>query len=232
MENTQSTSDEIIKIDTSCLNGVNNEVDAESTFQYFNTHFIIPLVLLVIVFLVQLYFWLPDWESHDLSNFTYRFSNYWDWWNHYGVFTSMFLHGWFWHLFSNLIFLYPFTLITSSILKSHIYVSIILITGIIAGESSYIFNDMPSLWASGWIFGIFGFLTPYYLYNKNKLSSNVQDIPWVFLFMSLYMIYQGLLDPNIDNVAHIVWFISGILYGFIYFRYYFSDSLNNSHQYN
>jgi membrane associated rhomboid family serine protease len=58
----------------------------------------------------------------------------------------------------------------------------------IAGNMSYILNDVPSVGASGWIFGIFGFLTPYYLYHRHTLSSNVQDLPWVFLFLAVYTI--------------------------------------------
>jgi membrane associated rhomboid family serine protease len=63
-----------------------------------------------------------------MNNFTYRFSNYQESGNTYGIFTGMFLHGNFWHLFSNLIFLYPFTLITSSVVKNYIFGGVILIT--------------------------------------------------------------------------------------------------------
>jgi membrane associated rhomboid family serine protease len=36
--------------------------------------------------------------------------------------------------------------------------------------------------------------------------------------MAVYIVWNSLGDPMIDNVAHIVGFISGISYGFIYFK--------------
>lgn len=220
MENMPPPSDTVIKIDRSCLNQVHDELDTESSFKYWNMQFFISACVMILLFSVQVYYGLPDGKEVDMTNFTYRFSNYREWWNPFGILIWMFLHGWLSHLLSNLIFLYPFTLITSSVLKHSIFISVIMITGLIAGEASNILNDIPSLWASWWIFWIFWFLTPYFLYNKKNLSSNVQDFPWVFLFMAVYMVWQGISDLYIDNIAHIVWFISGICYGFVYFRYY------------
>jgi rhomboid protease GluP len=212
---------EVIKIDASCLKDIKIEKDMEWSFRYFNSHFMIMTFILMILFGFQLYAWLPSGEDIDMGNFTYKFSNYSSWGNSFWIITSIFLHGGFYHIFSNILFLYPFTLITSSIIPFHTYISVIFFTGILSSKASWVLNTVPSLWASGWIFGIFWFLVPYYLYNKAYLSSNVQDIPWVFLCMSVYMIWNGLSDPMVDNVAHIVGFISGILYGFIYFRYYY-----------
>lgn len=222
MENSNQTPNEdVIKIDWSCLNNVHIEKDMEASFRYMNIHFISIFVVLVIVFCFQLYYWLPEWEDIDITNFTYKYSNYREWWSDFGVFTAMFLHGSFGHLLSNLLFLYPFTLITSSVLRYKIYLSVIFVTWIFAWEISYILNDLPSIGASWWIFWLFWFLVPYYFYNKSKLSTNVQDIPWAILFMSVYIIWQWITDPYVDNVAHITGFISWIFYGFIYFKFYF-----------
>ncbi len=222
MQNTPSS--EVIKIDASCLKEVKIEKDMEWSFLYLNSHFLILAFILVFVFAIQIYQGLPAGDTIDMENFTYNYSNYPSWGNIFWAFTSLFLHGGFDHILSNLIFLYPFTLITSLILTFPRYISVIIITWILSAGASGFLNDMPSLGASGWIFWIFGFLVPYYLYNKSKLSSNVQDIPWVFLCIAVYMVWYGLWDPMIDNVAHIVGFISGIFYGFIYFQYFFNST--------
>jgi len=191
MENmNQNTSGEIIKIDQSCLKEVHIEKDMESSFRYFNLHFVWIGILLMIIFGIQYYYGFPEGENIDMANFTYKYSNYQAWGNIFWIFTAMFLHWSFGHILSNLIFLYPFTLITSLILRHYIYLSVISITGVTAGIGSYILNDLPSLGASWWIFWIFWFIVPYYLLNKSKLSENVHDIPWVFLCMATYIIYQ------------------------------------------
>ncbi|MBX9809286.1 rhomboid family intramembrane serine protease, partial [Candidatus Gracilibacteria bacterium] len=199
------------------------EKDMESSFNYLNHHFFVFAIGMIIIFGFQFYYGFPVGDTVDMSNFTFQLANYKDGGNAYGIFTAMFIHAGFDHIILNLIFLYPFTLITSLIIRDEIYFSVVLFTGLLAGIFSYFLNELPSLGASGWIFGIFGFLTPYYLYNRAYLGSNVQDIPWVFLFVAVYTVLQGISDPYIDNVAHIIGFLSGIGYGFIYFKYYYSS---------
>lgn len=126
---------------------------------------------------------------------------------------SMFLHADINHLFSNMLILF---FLGSMIEKEigHIrYVILYFLSGIGAGVLSVMFKAMtnsmvPSLGASGAVFGLDGVLLAMVLLWNERLPSVT---PARVVLMIALSLYSGFTGGNIDNVAH----VGGLLVGFL-----------------
>lgn len=209
--------DEIIElwIDSIVHNKI-KKIDIEKKFKYFNIFFLVISIILILVFIIQIKNWLfLLWEKIDLNNFTYKYSNYKEWWNIFWIFTYTFLHWGINHLVSNIIFFYILSLILSRIFKFLNSILLFLILWIIAWIPGYFLNDLPSLWASWAIFWIFWICTIFYFLNKEKLENNLHDLSWTLLFLALYEILLWFSSWMIDNYAHISWYIWWLIIWYI-----------------
>ena len=78
----------------------------------------------------------------------------------FSTFTSMFMHGDMWHLIGNMIYLWAFGRRVEDACGSWRFLAFYLISGMVAGIASEVFNtahaDFPSIGASGAIAGIMG----------------------------------------------------------------------------
>lgn len=125
----------------------------------------------------------------------------------YRLFTSMFLHANFVHLFFNMYALY---IIGPEIEKYYgklKFLIIYLVSGIFGSIFSALFNNGFSIGASGAIFGLFGALT-YFGYNYRATLDGFlksQIIPLLVVNLAV-----GLIFENIDLAAHIGGLLSGI----------------------
>lgn len=126
---------------------------------------------------------------------------------------SMFLHADINHLFSNMLILF---FLGSMIEKEigHIrYALLYFLSGIGAGVLSVLFKAMtnsmvPSLGASGAIFGLDGVLLAMVLLWNERLPNVTPTRAVLMIVLSLY---SGFTGGNIDNVAH----VGGLLVGFL-----------------
>ncbi len=142
--------------------------------------------------------------------------------------TSIFLHGGFLHIASNMLFLWVF----GDNIESHFgklwYLMIFFISGIAGGLAQYIFNpdsQIPMLGASGAVSGILG---AYYVSHPH---AKIRSIVFIFFFVtilkvpaSIYILYwfglqvlSGFLSIGEGDVggiafwAHVGGFIAGVV---------------------
>ncbi|TAH73872.1 MAG: rhomboid family intramembrane serine protease [Anaerolineaceae bacterium] len=139
---------------------------------------------------------------------------------YYRLLTSMFLHSDFEHLMNNMLVLFFVGDNLERAAGKIKYLIIYFGSGIIAGISSISYNMIKerlvlSVGASGAIFGIVGAMGYILLVNKGHL----EDISsrQIILF-TVFSLYGGIANANIDNVAHIGGFIGGIILAFILYR--------------
>ncbi|HHT88751.1 MAG TPA: rhomboid family intramembrane serine protease [Clostridiales bacterium] len=139
---------------------------------------------------------------------------------HYRLLTSMFLHSDFEHLLNNMLVLFFVGDNLERAAGKIKYLVIYFGSGIIAGISSISYNmikerEVLSVGASGAIFGIVGAMVYILLINKGHL----EDISsrQIILF-TVFSLYGGIANVNIDNAAHIGGFIGGIILAVILYR--------------
>ena len=138
----------------------------------------------------------------------------------YQLITSMFLHGDQNHIFGNMILLFLLGNKVETYIGHIKYLILYLLSGI-AGNLlslfySYTIQDfVPSLGASGAVYGVVGIFLFILILNKGK----VEDITigrYVFVFA--YSLYLGFKSTNVDNMAHIGGLLVGFLLGIILYR--------------
>lgn len=139
---------------------------------------------------------------------------------YYRILTSMFLHSDFEHLMNNMLVLFFVGDNLERAVGKIKYLIIYFGSGIIAGISSISYNMLKerlvlSVGASGAIFGIVGAMGYILLINKGRL----EDISsrQIILF-TVFSLYGGIANANIDNIAHIGGFIGGIILALIVYR--------------
>lgn len=100
-------------------------------------------------------------------------------------------------------FLYIFGLISYRLIGFMQSIFVFLGTGFFAGVTSFYLGDVPAIGASGAVFGMFGFLSIFYIIHRKNLSVNLQDLSWVMLISAILQIASGFTVPYIDNSAHL-----------------------------
>lgn len=140
--------------------------------------------------------------------------------SYYRLLTSMFLHSDFEHLMNNMLVLFFVGDNLERAAGKIKYLIIYFGSGIIAGISSISYNMIKdrfvmSVGASGAIFGIVGAMGYILLVNKGRL----EDISskQIILF-TVFSLYGGVANANIDNVAHIGGFVGGIILAIFLYR--------------
>lgn len=132
---------------------------------------------------------------------------------YYRLFTHMFLHFGFDHLFNNMISLAVLGWSLENVLGKWRFAVIYILSGIFAGIASVVYNiqmgtESVSCGASGAIYGLMGALLVYLILRcRGRISS---EIPRYLVFIAL-SIYSGMQDATIDNAAHIGGFVAGFL---------------------
>ena len=128
---------------------------------------------------------------------------------YYRLLTGIFLHASVWHLFFNC---YALSVIGSQIenfMGKGKYIIIFLFSGLLGSLLSMSFSGpVPSVGASGAIFGLMGALLYFGYYYRVYLGNVVksQILPLIILNLAMGFVLQG-----VDNWAHIGGLIGGIL---------------------
>ncbi len=136
------------------------------------------------------------------------------------IFTSMFLHGGFMHLFFNMFALYIFGIELEYSWGSKKFLQYYLICGIGAGIVSlltYYNSPVPIIGASGAIYGVllaYALLFPdRYLYLYFLIPIKAKYLVGLFIIIEFFSGISG--GGNIAHFAH----LGGILTGFIYLKW-------------
>ena len=128
---------------------------------------------------------------------------------YYRLLTGIFLHGNIMHLLLNCYSLYIIGSQIESFLGKWKYIIIYLFSGITGSLLSITLNGMvPSIGASGAIFGLMGSLLYFGYYYRVYLGNVVksQIIPLIVLELAM-----GFLSTGVDNFAHIGGLVGGII---------------------
>ena len=126
--------------------------------------------------------------------------------------TPVFLHQGVLHIFMNSYILYSLGPNVEEAFGSVRFALMYLATGFLATAASFALPpDVPSLGASGAVFGMAGVLLVY-LYRRRKSAFVAQYLRSIMIFIGINLAF-GFLVPGIDNVAHIGGLIGGIILG-------------------
>lgn len=127
------------------------------------------------------------------------------------LFTYMFLHASFSHLFYNIFALVMFGSILEKLVGSKNFLVIYLFSGIASGVTALFFYN-ASLGASGAIFGVIGVLT----YLRPKLIVFIFGAPMPLIIASFFWIlidFVGIFYPDsVAHLSHITGFFIGLLF--------------------
>ncbi len=58
---------------------------------------------------------------------------------------------------------------------------------------------------------MFGFVSIFYLLERENLSENLEDLSWVMIISAILQVLSGFMVPYIDNYAHLGGFVSGCI---------------------
>ena len=134
---------------------------------------------------------------------------------YYRLLTSMFVHFDIEHIFSNMIVLLFIGANVEYDIGHAEYFILYMASGLIGNIASNMYTingmeDVVSFGASGGVFGVMGAVAVIAFFGRKRIRAGRNFIIRlaIMLFIS---IYNGFVDPQIDNAAHIGGFISGIV---------------------
>lgn len=136
------------------------------------------------------------------------------------IFTSMFLHFGFEHLFQNMIFLFLIGCYLEDALGSVRYFFFYLLSGTGAGLCSVVADSLlevnvVSAGASGAVFGVVGGLLCVVIRNKGNFEG--LGLPGMIIMIAGSLFY-GFTSSGVDNVAHVGGFLCGFVLCFLFYR--------------
>ncbi|MFC0558105.1 rhomboid family intramembrane serine protease [Halalkalibacter alkalisediminis] len=132
-----------------------------------------------------------------------------EWWR---LFTAMFLHIGFLHLFMNSLALFYLGGAVERMFGTSRFLLIYFIAGLSGSVASFAFNEQVAAGASGAIFGCFGALLYFGTIHKKLFFRTMGKNVLVVLVINLIF---GFAFPMVDNGAHIGGLIGGFLASFI-----------------
>lgn len=131
------------------------------------------------------------------------------------IFTAMFLHGNFPHLFMNMFSLYILGRIIERFLNKSAFITIFMVSGITASLFSLYLSRTLSVGASGAIFGMSGAIAVMAKMSRKTLDGLHFNTLLIFITINLL---SGFMMDNVDNWGHIGGLAGGIIAGFIICR--------------
>ena len=194
---------------TADINKKNKEdaVKIEDVFKKKIPYVTIGLVLInTIVFILMYMMNNEDYYINKYSVWGYGIVNNGEF---YRLITGAFLHGGVTHYIVNMYSLYILGSQIEGFLGRGKYLVVYLFSALIGSLFSIIFNTIPSVGASGAIFGILGSLLYFGYHYRVYLGSVIksQIIPLIVINLAIGFMSNG----QIDNYAHIGGLVGGIL---------------------
>ncbi|MBI2160035.1 MAG: rhomboid family intramembrane serine protease [Candidatus Rokubacteria bacterium] len=121
------------------------------------------------------------------------------------------LHGGPDHLVGNAIALFILGMICEHAFGRGQFVVLYVLSGLAGSVVSLVTSAGPSVGASGAIFGLQGASIVLFRQHRDRLLMRDRRVGFVLLVWALYTIGTGLMDPFIDNGAHIGGALAGAL---------------------
>lgn len=186
-----------------------NREDAERLEKVFKNN--IPYITYLLIIVNCIFFFVP----YMLGQYNYVVESLWVYGpsirngEYYRLFSGMFMHGNIMHLFLNCYSIYIIGSQIESFLGRWKYVVIYFFSGLTGALLSMTLNGaIPSIGASGAIFGLMGALLYFGYYYRVYLGNVVktQILPIILLNLAV-----GFLSSGVDNYAHIGGLIGGII---------------------
>lgn len=149
-------------------------------------------------------------------------------WSPVGLVGYQFLHGGFWHLFFNMMFLWVFGNAVCEKIGNLAYAGVFLVTGVLAGVLHILMSDSPAVGASGAINGIIGFYLV--LYPVNRINCfywimfrlGTVDISGFWLILSWFVLdaWHAFSGARTGTAywAHVGGFVAGVSLGFAFVK--------------
>lgn len=135
------------------------------------------------------------------------------------VFTSMFLHGNFWHILGNMWSLWIFGNNVEDALGHVRYLLLYLLWGFVAAWTHILFNwssPIPLVGASGAISGVMGAYLV--LFPRARIDCvllfviiTFVEVPAIFFLVFWFVMQFLVYNPGVANLAHIGGFVAGYL---------------------
>ncbi|MFJ8460340.1 rhomboid family intramembrane serine protease [Lysinibacillus xylanilyticus] len=134
-----------------------------------------------------------------------------EWWR---IFSAMFLHANFSHVFFNMFSLFLFGPELEKIAGKARFITIYLLSGIVGNMATYLLHESSygSLGASGAIFGIFGAFGALVYYTRRTMPM-LRKLILPIIIISVIMTF---LQPDVNVYAHLGGLVTGFLLGLIY----------------
>jgi rhomboid protease GluP len=133
-----------------------------------------------------------------------------EWWR---FVTPVFLHGSLIHIGFNSWVLFDLGPAVEGLYGPQKFLVLYITTGAASFVASFLWNpNVPSVGASGAIFGLIGAMIAYGYRNRRGAGDAVRNM---FVRWAVYMLMFGLIMPGIDNAAHIGGLVSGIAFGWL-----------------
>ena len=134
---------------------------------------------------------------------------------YYRLFTAMFIHfGWM-HLFFNVAGIFIFGTRIEQYYGKGAFMAIYFFSGLIASVTSLLFTQGISAGASGAVYGLLGAAFIYTRCTKRSMDIISNQVILVYIVMGIGM---GFIVPGIDYFGHIGGLFSGMLIGYIALR--------------
>jgi membrane associated rhomboid family serine protease len=131
-----------------------------------------------------------------------------EWWR---FVTPIFLHANLIHIAFNSWVLFDLGPAVEGLYGPQKFLVLYITTGAASFVTSFLWNpNVPSVGASGAIFGLIGVMIAYGYRNRRGAGEAVRNM---FVRWAVYMLLFGLIVPGIDNAAHIGGLVSGIAFG-------------------
>jgi rhomboid protease GluP len=132
------------------------------------------------------------------------------WWR---LVTSMFLHGGIVHLILNGWGLFQLGALFETWLGSPKLLLVYFVSGIAGSLASAFFSQVPSVGASGAIFGLLGALIAFLLRRHQVLTPQAKSLLFQLVGWAVINVFFGFSTPGIDNAAHLGGCAAGFLLG-------------------
>ena len=131
-----------------------------------------------------------------------------EWWR---LVSATFLHGSGDHLLSNVIALFILGMVCEHGFGRGQYLILYAASGVGGSLLSLLTTPGPSVGASGAIFGLQGAAIVLFRRHRDRLLVRDRRIGFVLLVWAAYSIFGGILDPYVDNGAHLGGAVTGAL---------------------
>ncbi|MDQ0216585.1 membrane associated rhomboid family serine protease [Oikeobacillus pervagus] len=185
------------------------------SFSQFIRYYPIITIIITIHILAYILLFIPFFPSIAFYQ-TFAGTNIYiangEWWR---LFSPIFLHSSFAHLFFNSISLIIFGPPLEKILTKYPFLFLYICSGIIGNIATFLL--MPATYShigsSGAIFGLFGTYFSLYLFKSSLITNEHKKVILPIIILAGIMTFG---QPNINFISHLSGFIAGVAFGYFY----------------